>query len=347
VEIVYEGAGSSLLPTANAASSLQAGSYFTDHVTPLAGLHASYGERVVHERGCGVTGTDDSGVAAAAAAAAGADVAIVFVGGESGLQQHSTVGEARDATSLALTGVQSQLVDAVIGTGTPTVVVLVSGRVHAVPEIAERAAALVQAWMPGEEGGNGIADVLSGRVDPSGRLPVSMPRNVGQVPVYASPRAGGGKSLFYGDYSDSPTTPLFPFGHGLSYATFERGALTVEAAGSTAEPVVLSIETRNTSHRPGTDVLPLVFRDEVASVARHRPVLCGFAKVALEPGEARTVRFTVDPSRLAFYDPQMRFVVEPGAFTFLVGTASATVSLTGGVHPYRQREIVATTVETV
>jgi beta-glucosidase len=347
VEIVYEGAGSSLLPTASAASSFQAGPYFTDHVTPLAGLQATYGERVVHERGCGVTGTDDSGVAAAATAAGGAEVAIVFVGGESGLQQHSTVGEARDATSLALTGVQPQLVDAVIATGTPTVVVLVSGRVHTVPEIAERAAALVQAWMPGEEGGNGIADVLTGRVDPSGRLPVSMPRNVGQVPVYASPRAGGGRSLFYGDYSDAPTTPLFPFGHGLSYATFERGALTVEAAGSTAEPVVLSIETRNTSDRVGTDVVQLAFRDEVASVARHRQVLCGFAKVALEPGEARTVRFTVDPSRLAFYDPQMRFVVEPGAFTFLVGTASATVSLTGDVHPYRQREIVATTVETI
>ena len=160
--------------------------------------------------------------------------------------------------------------------------------------------ALVQAWLPGEEGGNGIVDVLTGRVDPSGRLPVSMPRTVGQVPVYASPRAGGGRSMFYDDYTDCSPTPLFPFGHGLSYATFEHGDLTVEAAGSTAEPVVLSIETCNTSDRAGTDVVQLVVTDEVASVARHRSLLCGFAKVPLEPGETadRAVHRPPEPARL-------------------------------------------------
>lgn len=346
VEIMYEDAASSLVPAPGGPGPLQPGPYFTHHVTPLAGLREVYGDRVVHERGCAVTGDDDSGIAAAASAARNASVAVVFVGGESGLQTHSTVGEARDATSLALTGVQEQLVDTVLATGTPTVVVLVSGRVHAVPEIAARASALVQAWLPGEEGGNAIADVLTGRVDPSGRLPVSMPRTVGQVPVYRSPRAGGGRAMFYGDYTDSPAAPLFPFGHGLSYAAFDRGALMVEREGSTTEPVVLSIETRNTSDRPGTDVLKLTVGDEVASVARPERSLCGFAKVALDPGERRAVRFTVHPSRLAFYDPAMRFVVEPGSFAFRVGTSSATVELRGDMCEYRQRDVVATAVET-
>jgi beta-glucosidase len=292
-----------------------------------------------------VTGDEDTGIAAAAAVAARAAVAVVVVGGESGLQPHSTVGEARDATSLGLTGVQPALVDAVLATGTPTVVVVVSGRVHALPEIAARASALVSAWLPGEEGGNAIADVLTGRADPSGRLPVSVPRAVGQVPVYRSPRAGGGRSMFYGDYTDCSRTPLFPFGHGLSYATFERGPLVVEASSSTSDPVVLSIETRNTSDRAGIDVVRLTVGDDVASVARPERSLCGFAKVPVAPGEAQTVRFTVDPSRLAFYDAEMRFVVEPGSFTFQVGRSSVNVELNGDVCEYRQREIVATTVE--
>lgn len=343
-EITYENAASPLLPGVRGGA-LQAGAYFTAHVTPLEALRAAYGDRITYEQGCTVTGTDTAGISAAVEAARAAAVAIVFVGGESGLQPHSTVGEARDATSLALTGVQQQLVDAAVETGTPTVALLVSGRVHAVPEIAEKASALVQAWAPGEEGGNGIVDVLTGAVDPSGRLPVSMPRNVGQVPVYASPRAGGGRSMFHGDYTDSPTTPLFPFGHGLSYATFERGGLTVEGAGTTSEPVVLAIETRNTSDRAGVDVVQLVVRDDVASVARHQFFLRGFAPVPLEPGEGRSVRFTVDPSRLAFYDPTMRFVVEPGSFTFRVGDDEAAVTLGGEVVELRQRDVVATAVD--
>ncbi len=343
-EITYESATSALLPTSEVGS-LRAGPYFTPHVTPLAALRAVYGRRVVYEHGCAVTGTDTAGIDAAVTAATAAAVAIVFLGGESGLRPHSTVGEARDATSLALTGVQQQLVDAVMATGTPTVVVLVSGRVHSVVDIATSAAALLQAWVPGEEGGNGIVDVLTGRVDASGRLPVSMPRTVGQVPVYAATRAGGGRSMFYGNYTDSPSSPLFPFGHGLSYAAFERSSVRIDSAGTTAEPIVVSIDTENTSSRAGVDVLQLLVRDDVASVARHQFDLCGFARVPLEPGEQRTVRFTVDPSRLAFYDPHMRFVVEPGAFTFRIDSAEATVTLGGDVAEHRQRDVVATAVE--
>lgn len=154
--------------------------------------------------------------------------------------------------------------------------------------------------------------------------------------------------MFYRDYIDSPTAPHFAFGHGLSYTTFEYGALRVES-GTTEDVVRISVEVRNTGDRSGTEVVQLYGRDEVASVARPIRMLLGFARVPLDAREARTVTFTVHPSRLAFYDAQMRFVVEPGAFTFSVGSSStdlraeSTVQLDGEIARYRQREIIATT----
>ena len=155
--------------------------------------------------------------------------------------------------------------------------------------------------------------------------------------------------MFFGDYIDSPTTPLFPFGHGLSYTAFAYSDLAVRAT-TTAEPVEVSITVRNTGGRAGDEVVQLYCRDVVASVARPNQMLVGFARVSLAPGQARRLRFTVHPSRLAFYDPQMRFVTEPGAFTFGVGASSSdiraeqTVELAGELAAYRQREIVATRV---
>ena len=187
--------------------------------------------------------------------------------------------------------------------------------------------ALVQAWLPGEEGGNAIADVLFGRAEPVGRLPVSMPRNVGQVPVHHDHRAGGGRSMFYGDYTDCPTTPLFPFGHGLTTRPSSTATSRSSASGTTAEPVVLAIDghqRRRPGRRPRS--CSSYVRDEVASVARPGQQLVGFARVELEPGEAATVPFAVHPSRLAFYDQAMRFVVEPGTFRFSVGGASDTAT---------------------
>jgi beta-glucosidase len=350
VEIVYQSDGVALLPEAGGA--FAPGPYFTEHVTPLAGIRAAAPDaRVVHAAGCEISGNDTSGIDSAVAAARGADVALVFVGGRSGLVPACTVGEARDATDLGLTGVQQQLVDDVIATGTPTVVVLVSGRVHAVPAIAEKAAALVQAWLPGEEGGHALADVLFGLVSPSGRLPVTMPRSTGQVPVHHDHRAGGGKALFYGDYSDSPASPLFAFGHGLSYTSFAYGGLSAEAA-STVDAIHLSVEVTNTGDRAAHEVVQLYVRDDVASVARPDQQLVGFSRVLLESGECRRVDFTVHPSRLAFYDEATHFVTEPGSFTFTVGGSSAdvsstaTVTLTGEIATYRQSEILATEVHT-
>ncbi len=294
-------------------------------------------------------GNDRSGFAEAVQVARDADVAVVVVAGRSGLLRPVTVGEGNDATNLDLTGVQQELVEAIAGTGTPLVVVVLSGRVHTLSAIAGRASALLQVFPPGEEGGNGLADVLTGKVNPSGRLPVSLPRSVGQVPNHVGHRAGGDRTMFFGDYTDSPTSPLFAFGHGLSYTMFAYRDLSIQAT-STAEPVGVCIEVHNTGERAGEEVVQLYCRDEVASVARPSRMLLGFARLFLTPGQVRRVTFTVHPSRLAFYDPAMRFVAEPGAFTFSVGASSAdiraekTVTLNGQVAEYRQREIVATQV---
>jgi beta-glucosidase len=357
LEIVYAAPpnveAEGLLPP-QARGSYAPGPYFTPHVTPLAGLRAALGNDVDvrYTKGCEVLGDDQSGFALAMQVARNADVAVVVVAGRSGILRPVTVGESNDATNLDLTGVQQDLVDAIAETGTPLVVVILSGRVHTLASIATRANALLQVFPPGEEGGNGLADVLTGNVNPSGRLPVSLPRSVGQVPNHVAPRAGGNVSMFFGDYIDSPTSPLFAFGHGLSYTAFAYSDLTVQAKNTT-EPIEVSIEVHNTGAQAGDEVVQLYYRDLVTSVARPERMLLGFARLSLPPGQARRVTFSVHPSRLAFYDPHMRFVTEPGAFTFSIGASSAdiraekTVTLGGQVVEYRQREIVATKVAIV
>jgi beta-glucosidase len=338
-----------LLPESGGA--FEAGPHYTPHVTPFEGIRAALPSDAVvrHARGCHVSDPDDADLADAVELARASDVAVVCVGGRSGLLRDCTVGEARDATDLHLTGAQEGLVRAVAATGTPLVVVVMSGRVHALSGVAEAARALLQVWPPGEEGGHALAVVLLGRSGPAGRLPVSLPRAVGQLPLHHDHRAGGGRSAFYGEYSDGATTPLFPFGHGLAYTTFEYGELQ-SGCGTTADPVRLSIPLTNSGDRLGEEVVQLYVRDEVASVARPDQQLIGFARVAIEPGQTRILHFRVDPSRLAFYDPRMRFVVEPGAFLFTVGASSgdiraeARVELEGVVLEHRQRDVVATRV---
>jgi beta-glucosidase len=337
--------------TPQAGGAFAPGPYFTPHITPLAGLRAAYGEEVelLYAQGCEVLGDDRSGFAEAVAAARAAEVALVVVAGKSGLHRPATVGEGNDATSLELTGVQHELVEALAATGTPLVVVVLSGRVHALSRVAAQANALLQLFPPGEEGGNGLAAVLTGALSPGGRLPVSLPRSVGQVPVYSSYRAGGGVAMFFGDYTDSPPTPLFPFGHGLSYTSFAYEDLVI-ASGSTNEPINISLTVHNTGNRTGDEVVQLYVRDDIASVARPDQQLIGFVRLGLEAGQARQLTFVVHPSRLAFYDPEMRFVTEPGSFTFSVGASSAdirasqTITLTGERAEYQQRAIVATQV---
>ena len=327
------------------------GPYYTQHVTPLAGITAAApaGTRVLYAPGCLVGGDDRAGFDEAVQAADQADVAIVVLAGRSGLHETSTVGESRDATGLRLTGPQEELVSAVCATGTPTVVVVMSGRPHVLGTIAGQAAALIQAWPPGEQGGSALADILFGNVNPAGRLPISLPRTVGQIPRYHSHRAGGSTSMTSGAYTDSPATPLFPFGHGLSYTTFAHHDLAISAA-DTESVLTISVNVSNTGRIGGDEVVQLYATDVVASVVRPEQQLIGFARVSLDAGSTRRVTFSVHPSRLAFYDEQMSFVVEPGEFRFSVGAsaadirATASVHLSGPVARYAQRSVVPLTV---
>lgn len=359
LEIIYKHAArhhapdtTDILP-ASETIAFHPGAYFVPMITPLAGIRAALSPdtKLVYAKGCEIDGTDTSGIGAAVEAARRADVAVVVVGGKSGLMPDCTSGEFRDATDLGLTGMQQHLVEAVVGTGTPTVVVLVNGRIFSLPWIAEYVPAVLEAWLPGEEGGNAIADVLFGAVNPAGRLPVSLPRTVGQVPVYYNHKSGGGRSQMLGDYTDCDTTPLFPFGHGLSYTRFTYANLQVTPAQPTpATPLEIAVEVTNAGTRAGDEVVQLYVRDLVGSVTRPVKQLVGFARIPLQPGQTRRVRFTLDPSQLAFFDAAMRFIVEPGAFHIMVGASSddirteTTITLQGSVRELSTADLVETKV---
>ncbi len=297
------------------------------------------GARLSVARGCGVDDGDVTGIPDAVAAATRSEVAVVVVGDQSGLFGRGTVGEGCDRDDLELPGVQRRLVEAVLDTGTPVVLVLLTGRPYAVGWALERCAAVVQAFFPGEEGGAAVAGVLSGRVNPSGRLPVSLPRSVGAQPyTYLHPALGGD-----GDVTNLSTTPALPFGHGLSYTSFRRELLEVRA-GTTGEPVVARVRVTNDGARSGADVVQLYGRDVVGSLTRPVAQLLGFHRLHLEAGESAEVAFTVAPARLAFTDRSGRRVVEPGELQVWAGgcvddrAGATSVTLTGGVHVVTPRD---------
>ena len=291
------------------------------------------GATTVHERGCEVLGDDRGGIAAAVEAAGGADVAIVAVGEVfkrfPDFDRTSSIGELADVASLDLSGAQQELVEAVHATGTPTVVVLINGRALSVRWIAEHVPAIVEGFLPGECGAEAIADVLFGDHDPSGRLPVSFPVHVGQLPIYYNHRPW--RDCFYVrdmGYVDMPTEPLFPFGHGLSYTDFEYGDLAIDADARDAL-VEVSVAVENVGRRAGQEVVQLYVGDRWSSVSTAVRQLCGFAKVALEPGQREVVRLAIHPEQLALYDQSGRWVVEPGDFDVEVGRSSGDIRLRG------------------
>ncbi|PPG81532.1 MULTISPECIES: glycoside hydrolase family 3 N-terminal domain-containing protein [unclassified Rathayibacter] len=273
--------------------------------------------------GCSVEGDDVSGIAEAVRAAADSDVAIMVVGDRAGLFGRGTVGEGNDVESLELPGRQRELVEAVVATGTPVVLVLLTGRPYAVGWALDgpsAPAAVLQAFFPGEEGAGAIAGVVSGRVDPSGHLPVSLPRSAGAQPFsYLHPILGGPS-----DVTSADSTPVRPFGHGLSYTTFARTELAVEESAPTDGSFTATVRVRNTGERAGTDLVQLYARDVFASVTRPVAQLLGYARVALEPGEEAEVRFEVPAARLAFTGREGVRIVEPGRVELWVGPDCAT-----------------------
>jgi beta-glucosidase len=261
----------------------------------------------------------------------------VVVGDQAGLFGRGTVGEGNDTETLALPGVQRELVEAVRDTGTPVVMVLLTGRPYAIGWAVDGGAApaaVLQAFFPGEEGGTALAGVLSGRVNPSGRLSVTLPRSAGAQPYsYLHPILGGPSEVTRAD-----STPVLPFGHGLAYTTFERTDLTADDEVAAGDTFTAQVRVHNTGERAGTDVVQLYARDVYASVTRPIAQLLGYRRVALEPGESVVVRFQVPTTRLAFSDRAMVRIVEPGEVELWVGGSCAeketttSITVVGPVH---------------
>jgi beta-glucosidase len=280
--------------------------------------------------GCEVNGTSKAGFDEAVVLAQESDVAVLVMGDKAGLTDDCTSGEGRDRTSLDLPGVQEDLVRAVVATGTPVVLVIVGGRPGGSVWVHENCAAVVMAWLPGREGAAAIADVLSGTVNASGKLPISFPRNTGQIPVYYGHKVSGGRSHWKGDYIDSPAGPLYPFGHGLSYTTFQLTGAAVEQTEATADgSVTVTVQVANTGDRDGDEVVQLYVRDPVAAVTRPVLELKGFARVTVAAGASKQVTFTLPVAQLGFHDRELRYAVEPGEIEVFVGPSSRELQSAG------------------
>lgn len=315
----------------------------------LAGAEISYA------RGCGIRDGTDAEIEAAVAAARDSDVAIVVLGERSGLTDDATTGEFRDRHDLGFFGRQQELLEAVAATLTPVVLVVVSGRPLAIQWAAEHCAALLLAWVPGDAGPEAIADVLLGTHNPGGKLPISFPRHVGQVPLSYRHHPSGGRSNWKGDYVDGPATPLWPFGFGRSYTAFEVSNLRLDRTevATAGGELVVRVDVENCGGRAGDEVVQLYCRDEEASVARPVLELCGFRRVALAPGERRTVTFRVGAEQFAYTGVADRRIIEPGRIGLFAGTSSAdlplreTVDLVGPTIdlPERHRYFTDTRIE--
>jgi beta-glucosidase len=296
-------------------------------VTPLAGIKAkvSAQTKVGYAKGCDVLGESTAGFQEAVDLAKASDVAIVFVG-----EIHEMVGEAASRATLDLPGRQMELVQAIHATGKPVVVVLVNGRPLSVGWIVNNAPAILESWMGGTESGNAIADILFGDVNPGGKLPVTVPRTVGQVPIYYNHMNTGrppeAQNRYTSKYFDAPWTPLFPFGYGLSYTTFKIGQPQLSAPRISANgKLTVSVEVENTGRRAGDEVVQLYIRDLVATMTRPVKELKGFQRVSLQPGEKRRVEFVLGPEHLGFWNREMKYIVEPGEFRVMVGNNSVDV----------------------
>ena len=290
---------------------------------------------IVTARGADIDGLATDGFAEAAELARGADLVIVALGDRAGLFGRGTSGEGCDAENLALPGVQQQLLDTLLDAGTPLVVTLLAGRPYALGGAVDRAAAVVQSFFPGEEGTTAIASVLSGRVAPSGRLPVGVPRHPGSQPsTYLAARLGHSS-----DVSSIDPTPAFGFGHGLTYTEFEWSDLVVEhGRASTEGEFALSWTVRNTGAREGTEVVQVYLNDPVASVVQPVQRLIGYVRLDLRPGQAASVRARVPADLASFTGRDGHRIVEPGDLELRLSASStdprltARVTLTGPVR---------------
>lgn len=321
-------------------------------VTLRAALEAAHSD-VVYAAGADSRSDDPNGIEAALAATRGADVIVLAIG-----EDFDWSGEARSRSSLELPGRQLDLFESLVATGKPLVVVLMGGRPLAIPEIAEQADAVLAAWLLGNEAGPAIVATLFGENNPGGKLPASFPRATGQVPVNydhlpsgrpADPDLAKDTARFM----DLPITPLYAFGHGLSYTTFDYGEIALSAARIPADggSVSVTIPVTNTGRRAGDEVVQLYMRDPIASVSRPVKQLRGFARVALQPGETRTVTFTLSADQFALWSHDREWLIEPGTIALMIGTASddirarAAIDIIGTAKGSIEPAAIATRVE--
>jgi beta-xylosidase len=294
--------------------------------TLLASVRAEFPDaEVVYASGTSIDGGETDGIPAAVQLAAGADVVIVALGDRAGLFGRGTSGEGCDVESLVLPGAQQALLDAALQTGVPVILTLLAGRPYSLGAAATDAAAILQTFFPGEEGGPAIARVLSGRVNPSGRLPVSIPRSPGAQPsTYLAATLGQANRV-----SNIDPSAAYPFGAGIGYSTFEWSDLRADADSmDTGGSVELSLTVRNTGDRAGADVVQLYLHDPVASVVRPVQRLIGFRKVRLEAGESARLSVRVSAELASFTGADLRRIVEPGELVLGFGRSSADLPLT-------------------
>ncbi|MFJ1466468.1 glycoside hydrolase family 3 N-terminal domain-containing protein [Massilia orientalis] len=330
-------------PLADARRDLEGGWIVDSNAATMASLvdavrtHAGPGTRVAYAAGCDVACRGTDGFAAALDLARAADVVVLAVG-----ESWDMSGEAKSRANIGLPGRQAELFDALKAIGKTPVVVIMAGRPLIFENVAQGANAILYAWHPGSEGGNAIADVLFGDVNPSAKLPMTFPRNMGQIPIgYQQYQTGrpvldNGNSVYRSAYIDSPNTPRYAFGHGLSYTTFAYGDLRLSSTRMTPDgKITLQFTLTNSGRVAGAEVVQFYLRDPVASVVRPVKELKGFQRIALKPGEHRTVSFTVDRDTLSFFDRKLAWGAEPGTFELMVGSASddirlrQTIELTG------------------
>jgi beta-glucosidase len=296
-------------------------------VSVLDGIKAAApNASVTYAQGCDTTCTDTSGFSSAVAAAQSSAVTVVVVG-----EPASDAGEASSLSDIDLPGQQLALVQAIANTGKPYVVVLMNGRPLTIPWLADNAPALLEAWYPGTEGGDAVSDILFGKFDPSGKLTMSFPVDVGQIPVsydeLPTGRPYDPNNKYTSRYLDIPNAPQYPFGYGLSYTTFSISNLNAPSSVSANRPFQVTAQIQNTGSTAGADVVQLYLHESDTSILQPVRKLEGFQRVELKPGQTKTVTFTLDRSNLGFYNEQGQFVTEPGSFNLWVGDSSV-----GGQH---------------
>jgi len=281
---------------------------------------------ILYAQGCDNLDNDAAGFAKAVKVARQADAVVLVLGDRSGLTPPCTVGETRDSADLTLPGVQDMLAETLLAAGKPVIVVLVTGRPYAINGLVQKADAILEAWLPGEEGAVAIVETLLGFNNPGGRLALTFPRHAGQIPIFYNQKPSGGKSNWYTDYVTIESGPLFPFGHGLSFTTFEYSHFSTSRAQVRAGQILdLSVNVTNTGPLAGDEVVQLYIQDEYGSMPRPTKELKGYVRVLLGPGETKNVAFHLPVNQLAFYDSQLELVVESGAYRWMIGASSEDI----------------------